>query len=65
MPGAALLVALSLIRTPPAPRGMVIAAAPNHEVMVVRRTEDGTLETVCVDNDEAVKAFLARARPKN
>ncbi len=62
MPGAALIVALSLMRNAPAPRGMVIAPAPNIEVMVVRRAADGILETACVDNDEAVKTFLARAK---
>lgn len=64
MPGAALLVALSLMRTPLAPRAMVIAPTPNREVTIARRAEDGALEIVCVDNDEAVKAFLARAKPK-
>jgi hypothetical protein len=65
MPGAALLVAISLLRTPPAPRAMVIAPAPNRQVMVARRNDDGTLETACVDNEEAVKALLARSKPKN
>lgn len=64
MPGAALLVAISLMRTPPAPRAMVIAPAPTREVMVVRRHDDGTLETSCVDNEEAVKALLTRPKPK-
>jgi hypothetical protein len=44
---------------------MVIAPAPNRQVMVARRNDDGTLETACVDNEEAVKALLARSKPKN
>jgi hypothetical protein len=63
MPGAALILALSLARSPratAAPRGMLIVDAPRAEVLIARRSEDGTLETACVDNDDAAKAFFAR-----
>ena len=63
MPGAALVLALVLAQArsaPAPPRGMLIVPAPNVEVMIARRTDDGTLETACVDNDDAAKAFFAR-----
>ena len=64
MPGAALILALSLAHAPaatqPSPRGMIIAASPNVETLIARRADDGTLETACVDNDDAAKAFFAR-----
>ena len=67
MPGAALVLALSLAHARPASlqpsRGMTIATPPNVEVMIARRVDDGTLETACVDNDEAAKAFFARKSP--
>ncbi len=69
MPGAALVLALSLAHAQPAsvqppPRGMRIATPPSVEVMIVRRIDDGTLETACVDNDESAKAFFARPKSK-
>lgn len=39
---------------------MIIAPAPNVETLIARRADDGTLETACVDNDDAAKAFFAR-----
>src|SRR5213592_3681086 len=64
MPGAALILALSLAHAPaatqPPPRGMIIAASPNVETLIARRADDGTLETACVDSDDAAKAFFAR-----
>jgi hypothetical protein len=66
MPGAALVLALALAHAKPAsvqppPHGMQISTPPSVEVLIARRTDDGTLETACVDNDEAAKAFFARA----
>jgi hypothetical protein len=67
MPGAALVLALALSHAQPLPaslqpsRGMTIATPPSVEVMIARRVDDGTLETACVDNDEAARAFFARA----
>ncbi|MDQ6800605.1 MAG: hypothetical protein M3041_07170 [Acidobacteriota bacterium] len=43
---------------------MRIATPPSVEVMIVRRIDDGTLETACVDNDESAKAFFARPKSK-
>jgi len=64
MPGAALVLALSLAHAPaatqPPPRGMIIASPPSFEVMIARKDGDGSLETACVDNDDAAKAFFAR-----
>ncbi|HYS55024.1 MAG TPA: hypothetical protein VER58_14800 [Thermoanaerobaculia bacterium] len=64
MPGAALILALSLAHVPastqPPPRRMIIASPPNIEVMIARKADDGTLDTACVDNDDAAKAFFAR-----
>jgi len=64
MPGAALVLALSLAHAPaatqPPPRGMIIASPPSIEVMIARKDGDGGLETACVDNDDAAKAFFAR-----
>jgi len=70
VPGAALALVLALAsaRATPAPapaRGMVIAPAPNIEILVAKRTDDGGIETACVDNQEALKAFLARPRAKS
>ena len=66
MPGAALVLALALSHAQPAflqpSRGMTIATPPSVEVMIARRVDDGTLETACVDNDDAAKAFFARAK---
>lgn len=65
MPGAALILALSLAHAKPAPpRTMVIAPAPNVETLIVRRAPDGTIETACVDNDDAARAFVAGAKGK-
>jgi hypothetical protein len=68
MPGAALALALSLAHArsapQPAARGMIVAPAPNVEVLIVRKVDDGTLETACVDNDEAARAFFARGKSK-
>ena len=63
--GAAFVLALSLAHAQPAsvqppPHGMAIATPPSVEVMIARRADDGTLETACVDNDDAAKAFFAR-----
>jgi len=44
---------------------MVIAPAPNIEILVAKRSDDGGIETACVDNQEALKAFLARPRAKS
>jgi hypothetical protein len=41
---------------------MVIADAPNVEVLVARKAADGTVETACVDNDDSAKAFLSSPR---
>ena len=65
MPGAALVLALTLAHAQPAsvqpaPHGMMIATPPSVEVLIARRADDGTLETACVDNDDASKAFFAR-----
>ena len=64
MPGAALVLALSLAHAPaatqPPPRAMIIASPPGIEVMIARKDGDGSLETACVDNDDAAKAFFAR-----
>ena len=62
MPGAALVLALTLAHAQPAsvqpsPRGMMIATPPSIEVLIARRADDGTLETACVDNDDAAKAL--------
>jgi len=70
MPGAALALALALasarsMPAPAPPRGMVIAPAPNIEILVAKRSDDGGIETACVDNQEALKAFLARPRAKS
>ncbi|HEY8183077.1 MAG TPA: hypothetical protein VII32_12615, partial [Thermoanaerobaculia bacterium] len=64
--GAAFVLALSLAHAQPTsvqppPRGMTIATPPSVEVLIARRADDGTLETACVDNDDAAKAFFARA----
>ena len=66
MPGAALVLALALAHAKPAsvqapPHGMQIATPPSVEVLIARRADDGGLETACVDNDDAAKAFFARA----
>lgn len=63
--GAAFVLALSLARAQPAsvqlpPHGMTIATPTSVEVLIARRADDGTLETACVDNDDAAKAFFAR-----
>ena len=63
--GAAFVLALSLAHAQPAsvqppPHGMAIATPPSVEVMIARRADDGTLETACVDNDDAARAFFAR-----
>lgn len=63
--GAALALALSLSHAQPAsvqapPRGMSIATPPSVEVLIARRVDDGSLETACVDNDDAAKAFFSR-----
>jgi hypothetical protein len=68
MPGAALVLALSLAHARPTaipPRQMLVVAAPNVEVMIARRTDDGNLETACVDNEEAAKAFFARPKSRS
>ena len=68
MPGAALILALSLARARSAtssPRAMLIVDSPHAEVLIARRSEDGTLETACVDNDDAAKAFFARKTKSN
>ena len=69
MPGAALVLALALSHAQPASlqpsRGMTIATPPSVEVMIARRVDDGTLETACVDNDDAARAFFARAKTKS
>ncbi len=67
MPGAALVIALTLAHGKAVlpPRAMIIAPAPNRETMIVRRASDGTIETACVDNDEAMRAFLAGAKAKS
>lgn len=67
MPGAALVLALALAhpKPPPPPRAMVIAPAPNVETMIIRRNADGTVDTACVDNDDAARAFLAGAKTKS
>jgi hypothetical protein len=71
MPGAALALALTLAHARSAPQqtltphAMVMVAAPNVEVMIARRVDDGTLETACVDNDDAAKAFFAGAKSKS
>lgn len=66
MPGAALILALALARAKSAqpPRAMVIAPAPNREVLMIRRAPDGSVETACVDNEAAVHTFLA-GKPKS
>jgi hypothetical protein len=68
MPGAALVLALALAHAQPAAlqpaRGMTIATPPSIEVMIARKVDDGTLETACVDNDDAAKAFFAGAKSK-
>jgi hypothetical protein len=43
---------------------MTIASPPSVEVMIARRADDGTVETACVDNDAAAKAFFAQAQAK-
>ena len=63
--GAAFVLALSFAHAQPTsvqapPHGMMIATPPNIEVLIARRADDGTLETACVDNDDAAKAFFAR-----
>jgi hypothetical protein len=69
LPGAALVLALALSHAQPASlqpsRGMTIATPPSVEVMIARRVDDGTLETACVDNDDAARAFFARAKAKS
>jgi hypothetical protein len=66
VPGAAFILALSLAHAQPAAlqpsHGMTIASPPSVEVLIARRLDDGTLETACVDNEEAAKAFLAAAK---
>jgi len=65
VPGAALVLALALAHAKPAPpRGMIVAPAPHREVLVLRRAPDGTIESACVDNDAAVRAFLGGSKPK-
>ena len=68
MPGAALILALSLAHARPASQqpshGMTIATPPSVEVMIARKVDDGTLETACVDNDDAAKAFFALSKSK-
>ena len=67
MPGAALILVLALARAKSVqpPRAMVIAPAPNREVLMIRRAADGSVETACVDNESAVRAFLAgKPKPK-
>lgn len=63
--GAAFVLALSLAHPQPAsvqppPHGMSIATPQSVEVLIARRTDDGSLETACVDNDDAAKAFFSR-----
>lgn len=63
--GAAFVLALSLAHAQAAsvqspPRGMMIATPTSVEVLIARRNDDGSLETACVDNDDAAKAFFAR-----
>ena len=69
MPGAALALALTLAHARSAPQqtphAMVMVAAPNVEVILARRVDDGTLETACVDNDDAARAFFAGAKSKS
>jgi len=43
---------------------MIIATPPSVEVMIARKVDDGTLETACVDNDDAANAFFAQAKSK-
>jgi len=66
MPGAALVLALALAQAKPSPppRAMIIAPAPNVETLIVRRNTDGTIDTACVDNDDAARAFRSGARTK-
>ncbi len=66
MPGAALILALALARARLAqpPRTMVIAPAPHRDVLMIRRAPDGSIETACVDNEAAERAFLA-GKPKS
>ena len=68
MPGAALVLALSLAHARPSStqpsRGMTIATPPSVEVMIARRVDDGSLETACVDNDAAAKRFFAQTQSK-
>lgn len=65
MPGAALVIALAFARASVATtHAMVIAAPPSQEVLMVRLTPEGTLETACVDNEQAAKAFLKSDKKK-
>jgi len=41
---------------------MTIAPAPTRETMVLRKAPDGTIESACVDNDRALRAFLAGSK---
>jgi hypothetical protein len=40
-------------------KGMVLMAAPNHQVVLVRINADGTRSHACVDNETAARNFLA------
>jgi len=44
-------------------KGMVMADAPNHEVVMVRINADGTRSHACVNDEASARAFLAV--PKN
>jgi len=63
VPGAAIAFVLALAHARPAPpRAMTIAPAPTRETMVLRKAPDGTIESACVDNDRALRAFLAGSK---
>lgn len=52
----------SLFETPSdvivTPGGMMVASPPSRMVMLVRRSDDGSLETICVESAEAAERFL-------
>jgi hypothetical protein len=46
-----------------APDGMMVASPPTRMVMLVRRAEDGSIVTACVESAEAAEKFL-HSKPK-
>jgi hypothetical protein len=43
-------------------KGMVVMAAPNHEVVLVRINADGTRSHACVESETAARAFMANQK---